>query len=80
MANDDPRRRYLDQPFVLEIGALEAIRDPRRPLARTGHSALPSRMRNSCAQMHRSISAMLRELRRHPEALHQERATEEGGP
>jgi hypothetical protein len=74
------RRRYLDEPFALEISALEAIRDLLRPLARTGHSSLPLRMRHACARMHRTISTMLRELRRRPQDLVEERQREEERP
>jgi len=72
------RRHFLDEPFILEILSLEHVRDLLRPLARAGFTSLPLRMRNRTARWHREVSAMLRELRRHPDALQQERADEEG--
>jgi hypothetical protein len=77
---DDRRHRYLDQPFVTEILSLEHIRDLLRPLTRAGHSALPSRMRTHCARLHREVSGMLRELRRDPDTIIEERTEEERRP
>jgi hypothetical protein len=75
----DPHH-YLDDPFVLDILALEEIRDRLRLLAHPQHTALPLRLRNDCAKLHRDVSALLRELRHHPRVLLQERARDEGAP
>jgi hypothetical protein len=76
----DPRRRHLDEAFILERLALEHVRDLLRPLARSGFTSLPLRMRNRAARWHREVSGMLRELRRRPEAIMAERAAEEAPP
>ena len=77
MREPEPRQRFLDQPYVLQIVALEQIQDLLRPLARDGMSPLPLRMRQVCAKQHRKLEGLVKELRRHPEAVAAERAAEE---
>jgi hypothetical protein len=76
----NPRRRYLDEPFILERMSLEHVRDLLRPLAQAAHTNLPARLRNHAARLHREVSGMLSELRQRPAALQAERAAEEGTP
>ena len=79
MTEEEPRRRFIDEPYILQIVALEQIQDLLRPLARDTLSPLPQRMRQVCAQQHRKLAAMVRELRRHPQQIAAERAAEEAG-
>jgi hypothetical protein len=74
------RRRFLDEPFILQIVALEQMADLLRPLASDHLSPLPLRMRNQLARMHNRVRALSRELHQHPDAVRQERAAEEAPP
>ena len=62
MTEPEPRRRFIDQPYILQIVALEQTQDLLRTLARD--EVLPTRMRTACAKQHRKLAAFVRELRR----------------
>lgn len=70
------RRRFLDEPFIVQRVALEQVQELVRPLAHSA-SPLPGRMRHRCASMARRCSLMARELRRAPEHVRAERHKED---
>jgi hypothetical protein len=59
--NDEPRR-YLDEPFALEIILLQQAQDLLRQLAQ--NNSRPARMRTATARMYQRLGAFRRELRR----------------
>ena len=71
------RRRFLDEDYIVELLALEAMVTLLRPLSRETMGPLPLRMRTACARMHRQCAALARELRRAPDAIRAERARED---
>ena len=71
------RRRFLDEPSIVQRVALEQIQALLRPLARTDVSPLPLRMRAQAVRMHRQCAAFARELRRGPEHIALERSRED---
>jgi hypothetical protein len=74
--DDDARRYFLDEPYILQIVTLDQIAALLRPLVDTHTSPLPVRLRTHLARMHTRIRRIRRELRRQPEAIAHERARE----
>jgi hypothetical protein len=76
MAEPAPGDRFLDQPFIEEIVYIERVQELLRLLARDAYSPLPRRMRTACANFHRRLTILLRELSNQPDQVAAERAAE----
>jgi hypothetical protein len=70
-------RRFLDQPYLVEVLAIEAMQDKLRVLANYSLTPLPQRLRSRFAGMHVRLHAIKRELERRPDAIANERAAED---
>jgi hypothetical protein len=74
-----PRRRFLDEPYIVERLTLEYMQDLVRPLLHPG-SPLPARLRAQLARIQRRLMFINRELRLHPGQVAAEKAAEESPP
>jgi hypothetical protein len=70
-------RRYLDEPFVTEILAIERIQAELRILARYDLTPLPQRLRSRFAGMFSRLHRIKRELEQDPTGIASEREAED---
>jgi hypothetical protein len=74
---EEERRRYLDEPYIVEQLALDEAIDRLSPLLRPGVNPLPRRLRAAIARSRQHLRAVSRELRLHPARVQAERDREE---
>jgi hypothetical protein len=70
-------RRFLDQPYVLELVTIERLQELLRTLADPALTPLPQRLRRRFDAMHGHLQAIKRELETRPGPVAQERAAED---
>ena len=70
-------RRYMDEPYALELVAIERLQGELRVLADHALSPLPQRLRSRFARMFIHLTEIRRELQNHPDRVSIERGEED---